>query len=384
MITFENISKNYKDVVALINISFEIKEGEIFGYIGPNGAGKTTTIKIMVGLIKDFGGVYNFKNITISENITQVSRMLGYLPQAVSFQDWRTVDQALTTFGKLSGLNKDELEHQIESLLVLFDLLEMRYKKISKLSGGMIQKVGLIQALLHKPKLLVLDEPLSGLDPASRVLFQDELKGFYKSNVMLVLWIGLPILSIISFLFFPELNSEVPASTLSSGIVSSVAGWLASIMLAVHIIHEKSHHVYDLFLIRPVTRTQIIFAKFFAVYFCVALASILAILLSFLIDYIVLNRFSSSLLLDTIQSLIISFSIISIECAAGAFIGVSVSTVLVGIILIIITHNIASLSIIMPLMTEFSNPILSSSITGIFLTIVFLTAAVWMFNRKQF
>jgi len=95
------------------------------------------------------------------ENNSKVSRMLGYLPQGVSFQDWRTVDQALITFGKLSGMSKDALKYQIDSLLGLFDLSDVRYKKISKLSGGMIQKVGLIQALLHKPKLLVLDEPLS-------------------------------------------------------------------------------------------------------------------------------------------------------------------------------------------------------------------------------
>lgn len=182
MITFENISKKYKDVDALKNISFEITEGEIFGYIGPNGAGKTTTIKIIVGLIKDFGGAYSFKNIAMPKNISQVSKMLGYLPQGVSFQDWRTVDQALTTFGKLSGLNKDELEHQIESLLVLFNLLDVRYKKISKLSGGMIQKVGLIQALLHKPKLLVLDEPLSGLDPASRYEVKSIIKKLSKEG----------------------------------------------------------------------------------------------------------------------------------------------------------------------------------------------------------
>ncbi len=168
MITFENVSKKYKDVEALNRISFEIKEGEIFGYIGPNGAGKTTTIKIIVGLIKEFSGDYSFNNIAMPENISLVSNMLGYLPQGVSFQEWRTVDQALTTFGKLSGLNKDELELQIESLLGLFDLSEVRLKKISKLSGGMIQKVGLIQAMLHKPRLLVLDEPLSGLDPSSR------------------------------------------------------------------------------------------------------------------------------------------------------------------------------------------------------------------------
>ena len=182
MITFENISKKYKDVDALNRISFEIKEGEIFGYIGPNGAGKTTTIKIIVGLIKDFGGAYSFKNIAMPENITQVSRMLGYLPQGVSFQEWRTVDQALTTFGKLSGLNKDKLEQQIESLLSLFDLFDVRYKKISKLSGGMIQKVGLIQALLHNPKLLVLDEPLSGLDPASRYEVKSIIKKLSKEG----------------------------------------------------------------------------------------------------------------------------------------------------------------------------------------------------------
>lgn len=192
MITFENISKKYKDVDALNRISFEIKKGEIFGYIGPNGAGKTTTIKIIVGLIKDFGGAYSFKNIAMPENITQVYRMLGYLPQGVSFQEWRTVDQALTTFGKLSGLNKDELEQQIESLLSLFDLFDVRYKKISKLSGGMIQKVGLIQALLHNPKLLVLDEPLSGLDPASRYEVKSIIKElsnqgttvFFSSHVL--------------------------------------------------------------------------------------------------------------------------------------------------------------------------------------------------------
>jgi ABC-2 type transport system ATP-binding protein len=108
--------------------------------------------------------------------------MLGYLPQGVSFQEWRTVDQALTTFGKLSGLNKDELEQQIESLLSLFDLFDVRYKKISKLSGGMIQKVGLIQALLHNPKLLVLDEPLSGLDPASRYEVKSIIKKLSKEG----------------------------------------------------------------------------------------------------------------------------------------------------------------------------------------------------------
>lgn len=166
--SFINISKKYQDVLALDQISFDIKEGEVLGYIGPNGAGKTTTIKILVGLIQNFQGEYRFKNNMMPESIAIVSQMLGYLPQGVSFQEWRTVDQALKTFGKLSGLKMEEIEYQIVSLLELFDLSNVRYKKIVKLSGGMVQKVGLAQALLHKPKFLVLDEPLSGLDPASR------------------------------------------------------------------------------------------------------------------------------------------------------------------------------------------------------------------------
>lgn len=166
--SFINISKKYQDILALDQISFDIKEGEVFGYIGPNGAGKTTTIKILVGLIQDFQGEYRFKNNMMPESIAIVSQMLGYLPQGVSFQEWRTVDQALKTFGKLSDLKMEEIEYQIVSLLELFDLSNVRYKKIAKLSGGMVQKVGLAQALLHKPKFLVLDEPLSGLDPASR------------------------------------------------------------------------------------------------------------------------------------------------------------------------------------------------------------------------
>ena len=148
----------------------------LFRSIGPNGAGKTTTIKIIVGLLKDFSGDYHFKNIKMPKNITEVSQMLGYLPQGVAFHEWRTVDQALKTFGRLSGLEKEEIEQQINILLELLDLSNVRYKKISKLSGGMIQKVGLAQALLHNPKLLILDEPLSGLDPVGRF----EVKSFIK------------------------------------------------------------------------------------------------------------------------------------------------------------------------------------------------------------
>ena len=175
-IVFENISKRYRDLFALDNVSFNIEEGEIFGYIGPNGAGKTTTIKIIVGLIREFMGKCTIADFSMPESYLDIQKIVGYLPQDVAFQEWRTVEHALDTFGRLSGLKSAELETRITNVLSLFGLTRVRKKKIQKLSGGMVQKVGLAQALLHQPKLLILDEPLSGLDPAGRYTIKQSLK----------------------------------------------------------------------------------------------------------------------------------------------------------------------------------------------------------------
>jgi ABC-2 type transport system ATP-binding protein len=167
-VVLEGVSKRYGNFLALDNVSFKVNSREIFGYIGPNGAGKTTTIKIIVGLLSDFQGKLTIEGCQMPKERGEVHKILGYLPQNVAFQEWRTVDQALKTFGELSGLSRDEVEERIKEVLDLVDLSHERHKKISQLSGGMTQKVGLAQALLHRPKLLILDEPLGGLDPASR------------------------------------------------------------------------------------------------------------------------------------------------------------------------------------------------------------------------
>jgi ABC-2 type transport system ATP-binding protein len=172
-VVLRDVSKSYGQFRALDKVSLEIKEGEIFGYIGPNGAGKTTTMKILIGLITDFQGEVQVGGCQIPKQKNDAHKLLGYLPQNVSFQEWRTVNQALTTFGKLSGLTNAEVESRIPKILDLVALSDVRYKKISQLSGGMTQKVGLAQALLHDPKLLVLDEPLGGLDPLSRHQFKE-------------------------------------------------------------------------------------------------------------------------------------------------------------------------------------------------------------------
>lgn len=116
-VVLNGISKRYNNLLALDNVSFQVQEGEIFGYIGPNGAGKTTTIKIIVGLISEFQGTLYIGGYPVPERRDDVHKMLGYLPENIAFQEWRTVNQTLKTFGKLSGIKDSEIEKRIEVLV---------------------------------------------------------------------------------------------------------------------------------------------------------------------------------------------------------------------------------------------------------------------------
>lgn len=186
-IEFRSISKNYKDIRALDDVSFSIHKGEIFGYIGPNGAGKTTTIKILVGLITEYKGNVFIDGKDISKNQASVHKMIGYLPQEAGFQEWRTVDHALSTFGRLSGIRSENLENRIKTVLEQVGLLDVRHKKITHLSGGMIQKLRFAQAILHEPEILILDEPLSGLDPTSRYQMKNIIMSLTKKDITIFL-----------------------------------------------------------------------------------------------------------------------------------------------------------------------------------------------------
>lgn len=181
-VQFQDVSKSYRDVTALDNATFHIRKGEIFGYIGPNGAGKTTTMKILVGLIKNYQGKIFVNSEDISKNLSKLHKILGYLPQEVGFQEWRTINHALKTFGQLSGLESNYLETRIKAVLEQVNLIDVRYKKIVHLSGGMVQKLRLAQALLHEPQLLVLDEPMTGLDPSSRYQIKNIILNLAKNK----------------------------------------------------------------------------------------------------------------------------------------------------------------------------------------------------------
>jgi ABC-2 type transport system ATP-binding protein len=176
LVRVSELTKQYYGQSVLSKVSFDIARGEVFGYIGPNGAGKTTTLKILAGLIRKYDGDVTVGGMNVLRDRAKAHALIGYLPQSAGFQNWRTVESALDTLGALSGVPEDARKRRIPELLERFGLSAARTKKVKELSGGMTQKVGLIQALLHEPELLVLDEPLEGLDPPGRHLLKDIIR----------------------------------------------------------------------------------------------------------------------------------------------------------------------------------------------------------------
>ena len=217
------------------------------------------------------------------------------------------------------------------------------------------------------------------------LLFNDELKGFYKSKVMIFLWFGLPLMTVLLHLWLTRsLTGGTPFTAISAMLVSSIGGTLAAVMLAISIINEKTRHVYDLFLIRPIKRWSIIISKFFAVYTCLTIASLLALFLGLVIDYFSVGGTSEAVLSEATQSLAISLSMMAISSSAGVLIGVAAPSVLVGAILVIYGGNQISAVPILPNILNMSNPVPFTVILGGTISCLLLAASVFLFNRKEF
>ena len=217
------------------------------------------------------------------------------------------------------------------------------------------------------------------------LLFVDELRGFYKSKVMIFLWIGLPLVALLfHFVSVSSSGQNIPFTLISAIVVSSLAGTLASVMLAVFIVNEKNRHVYELFLIRPLKRRDIILAKFFSVYFCVAIASCIAVLAGMVTDYATTGTLSSSVLSDAGQSLATSLSMIAVSCAAGVLIGVASPSVLVGAILVVYGGNQISVIPLVPTLLNIQNASVFTIVIAGATAAGLLAAALTLFERKQF
>ncbi|MED3034683.1 ABC transporter ATP-binding protein [Bacillus thuringiensis] len=160
----KNVTKSFKGKIAVNNFSMELQAGECVGLIGPNGAGKSTLIKVISDIIHPTAGEVLLNGIKISKMKSEI----GYLPQYPNFFHWMTARETLTFMGQLSGLKKEELSKLIPKILEKVGLRNEENAKVSTFSGGMKQRLGIAQALLHKPSLIVMDEPVSALDPIGR------------------------------------------------------------------------------------------------------------------------------------------------------------------------------------------------------------------------
>lgn len=183
-ITVDNISKSYKDVKALSNISFNVKEGELFGLIGPDGAGKTTLFRVLTTLLFADEGTASVAGYDVVNDYKAIRENVGYMPGRFSLYQDLTVEENLNFFATIFGTTIEENYELIKEIYVQIEPFKTR--RAGKLSGGMKQKLALCCALIHKPKVLFLDEPTTGVDPVSRKEFWEMLKRLQLKGITIL------------------------------------------------------------------------------------------------------------------------------------------------------------------------------------------------------
>ena len=181
----ENVSKKFKDMTAVDNVSLRITPG-VWGLLGANGAGKTTLMRMIAGIMEPSSGKIYYNGIPIKELKESYRNVFGYLPQDFGFYPEFSVKDYLEYVAALKGLTVNDSKRKIDELLERLTLSHVKNKKIAKLSGGMKRRVGIAQALLNDPEVLILDEPTSGLDPGERVRFRNLLSEFAHDRIVLI------------------------------------------------------------------------------------------------------------------------------------------------------------------------------------------------------
>tara|TARA_R110001583_G_scaffold136158_1_gene288006 strand:+ start:4903 stop:5805 length:903 start_codon:yes stop_codon:yes gene_type:complete len=183
-ISITNVSKSYKDVKALQNITFDVKPGELFGLIGPDGAGKTTLFRILTTLLLADEGSATVAGFDVIKDYKTIRNSVGYMPGKFSLYQDLTVEENLNFFATIFGTTIEENYDLIKDIYIQIEPFKNR--RAGKLSGGMKQKLALSCALIHKPKVLFLDEPTTGVDPVSRKEFWDMLKRLQKHGITIL------------------------------------------------------------------------------------------------------------------------------------------------------------------------------------------------------
>ncbi len=186
MITIQNLTKFYGDFKAVDNISFEVRDGEILGFLGPNGAGKTTTLKIITCYMPPTEGTIRFNDLDGQEDSMEIRRMIGYLPESTPLYDHMSVREYLDYICDLREITGARRNDRMDAMIDTCGLAKMIGKNIGELSKGYRQRVGIAQAMIHEPEIIILDEPTVGLDPNQIVEIRNLIKEVGKQKTVML------------------------------------------------------------------------------------------------------------------------------------------------------------------------------------------------------
>jgi ABC-2 type transport system ATP-binding protein len=186
MITVKELTKRYARNTAVDHISFEVEKGQIVGFLGPNGAGKTTTMRILTCFLPPTSGTASVAGFDVLEQPLEVKKRIGYLPETPPLYPEMYTDEYLTFVGKLKGLSGSELRQRVDAVCERCAVTDVKKKLLGKLSKGYRQRVGLAQAIIHNPEVLILDEPTAGLDPKQINETRDLIKGLAGDHTIIL------------------------------------------------------------------------------------------------------------------------------------------------------------------------------------------------------
>src|SRR6202163_1036560 len=186
MIKVEGLTKRYPRTVAVDNISFEVEKGQIVGVLGPNGAGKTTTMRVLTCFLPPTEGTANVAGYDVLEHPEEVKKRIGYLPETPPLYPEMEVTEYLNFVGQLKGISSADIARRVDEVMGRCAIGDVRTKLIAKLSKGYRQRVGIAQAIIHNPDVLILDEPTSGLDPKQIIEIRELLKALSPDHTIIL------------------------------------------------------------------------------------------------------------------------------------------------------------------------------------------------------